>query len=268
MTDTIPPLDDPKENRDDDKEEDFYWRLYGALKPIVKFWARPKALGNAFATTTDGPVLLACNHTGHLWWDSLTLLACFPHRKVHVAGHYWDASVAPIRGFFNMVDATYIKKEVTEIEAEDEPVTFLKDGKAVLMYPEESYHTFKNRYTTFKFSPHIARYAELSGAPIVPVAMIGVEEAAPCFFGYKKSGVPLHFTPLGLVLPFTVRAEFGSPVTYAELIEGAPEDLTDEERWQYAADRLQEQMHALVTMHKPKRAKMSDQRYIEHKGWT
>ncbi len=246
----------------------FYWRLHRLLRPLIDLYARPEVAGNRFALETDGPVLLASNHAGHLWWDSLCLLRCFTERPVRVIGHHWDASVAPIRMFLKKAGASFLTEDVMDIGADDPVVERLKGGAAMLIYPEESYHTFRNRYTVFKFSPHVARYAELSGAPIVPVAVIGAEEAAACLFGYKKPGVPLHFSPpLPPILPFKITLQFGAPVSYGQLIDDAPQGLAEPELWQFAADRLQLRMLSLMMPHRPSRARLSDIRYIDYRGW-
>lgn len=252
----------------DTKNDAFYWRLHRTLRPLIQFYARPEIAGDRFALKTGGPVLLASNHAGHLWWDSLCLLACFTERPVGIIAHHWDATVAPLRIFLEKAGASFLSPDVTAIGVGDPVVARLKNGEAMAIYPEESYHTFRNRYTVFRFSPHVARYAELSGAPIVPVAVIGAEEAAACLAGYKKPGVPLHISlPLPPILPLKITLQFGEPVGYGALIEGAPHGLARPALWQYAADVLQERMLALMTPHRPGRARASDVRYIDHRGW-
>ena len=182
--------------------------------------------------------------------------------------HHWDASVAPIRVFLQKAGASFLTEDVTAIGADDPVVARLKGGEAMLIYPEESYHTFRNRYTVFRFSPHVARYAELSGVPIVPLAVIGAEEAAACLMGYKRPGVPLHFSlPLPPILPIKITLQFGAPVRYGELVDAAPQGLAGPRLWQFAADQLQERMLALMMPHRPRQARLSNQRYIDHRGW-
>ena len=246
----------------------FYWKLYQALAPFIHLWARPKYEGSNWAVNAKGPVILASNHTGHMWWDSLVLLSAFPDRQVHVIAHYWDASVTVVRKFLEKVDAVFLQKDPKDITEDDPAVELLKADGLTLIYPEESYHTFWNRYTTFRFAPHSVRYAELSGAPIVPVALIGVEEAAPCLLGYKKKGVPLHFSFLPpLILPLSIKVVFGEPISADSLLSDAPPELSDEERWQFGADKLQRLMHQLVEPHRPKHARLSDDFYIDYSGF-
>jgi len=250
------------------KKDAFYWRIHRLLRPFIGVYARTEVAGNRFALETDGPVLLASNHAGHLWWDSFCLLSCFTERPVRVIAHHWDASIAPIRSFLEKSGAEFLTKDVMVIGTGDPVVARLRSGEAMLVYPEESYHTFRNRYTVFRFSPHVARYAELSGAPIVPIAVIGAEEAAPCLFGYKKQGVPLHISlPLPPVLPLKITLQFSAPVSYSELIKRAPRGLPKPELWQFAADQLQLLMLDLMMLHRPNRARLSDVRYIDHRGW-
>jgi 1-acyl-sn-glycerol-3-phosphate acyltransferase len=182
-------------------------------------------------------------------------------------GHHLDKTIGLIRGFFRVLGSTFIEKDAVDIKNININVEIFKSRDPLLIYPEESYHTFRDRYTVFRFSHHVIYYAAKLNRKIVPVAMIGVEEATPCFGGLKKPGMPLHISPLPIILPFKIIAEFGEPVSVETLLSSAPATLEEKDRYQYAADRLQEIILKLIKIHRLNKAKLSDVNYIQKSSY-
>lgn len=235
-----------------------YRRLSRLLGPLVRGYARLEVRGLARLPPPGYGALLACNHSGSLWWDAFCLVAGIPDRQIHFIAHYWDASIKPVRWLLHRLDSYFLDRSLAEIDAASEIVGALRTGKLMCVYPEESYHCFRDRYTLFAFAPHALKYAELAGVPILPVAVIGVEEAAPTLFGIKLRGVPLHI-PLHppLILPFKVTIEIGPARHFEEL---APHG-----DYHRGAMELRAQLHAMIKPYR--RCRLSDLRYLEQRSW-
>ena len=244
------------------------------IAPSVKRYSRLEVVGLENLPAAGQGAMLACNHSGGLWWDAACLYAALDHRVVSFVAHHWDAKVGLMRNVLEKLDCSFLDESLSDISEQGSVVTGAKSGKLMCLYPEESYHTFRHRYTLFNFSPHIIKYAKIAQVPIIPVSIIGVEEAAPTLFGPKFNKVPLHVPfHFPLILPVKVTVEFGKPCLYDELIPKLPEglsavpsiELTDEESFAMAARKLRQLMHDTIS--KYKKCRLSDEKYIDREGW-
>ncbi|ARU55133.1 hypothetical protein OLMES_1047 [Oleiphilus messinensis] len=217
-----------------------YRKMVSMCSPVVRKYSRLNIVGLEQVPAHSG-ALLACNHSGGLWWDALCLLSSLPERQIHFIAHHWDAKVPLMKQALDLLDCQFMEANVMAITAADNICIGLKQGQLHCIYPEESYHTFRDRYTLFKFSGHGVRYAELANVPIIPCAVIGAEEAAPILFGPKLPNVPLHIPlHLPLILPFKVTVVFGQPVSAQQLLE-------DHGDYSVAAHTLREHVFDLIT---------------------
>ncbi|HEX8908413.1 MAG TPA: glycerol acyltransferase, partial [Anaeromyxobacteraceae bacterium] len=121
---------------------------------------------------------------------------------------------------------------------------------ALLVFPEGVRglnKLFKDRYRLRKFGLGFMRLALESGAPIVPVGVVGAEEQAPQLFDLKPLAKLLSFpafpitpTLLPFPLPSRYHVHFGEPIRLA----GSPDD-EDAELERKAAD-VQAAVQALL----------------------
>lgn len=233
------------------------------VAPIVKRYARLEVKGIENLPPAGQGALLACNHSGSLWWDALCLVSGLADRRIQFIAHHWDASVPAIKAMLDWVDCSFLDACEQDIHENCEVVQRLRAGEQMCIYPEESYHTYRDRYTLFRFSPQVIRYAAAANVPVIPVAVIGVEEAAPTLFGLKKAEVPLHI-PLHppLILPAKVTLQLGQPLTVEALQSGLIEGDAAAE---LMADRLRQRLAALIGLYRP--CKCSDEKYIHRRSW-
>lgn len=244
-----------------DTRPGFYRFAQDSLGPWVRRYSSLKVVGMENLPEPGQGAILACNHSGSFWWDALCLIAGLSDRHAHFIAHHWDAKVSMLKRILDMLECDFLDEHVDDICADSCIVQKLQAGNMMCLYPEESYHSFKQRYTLFKFSDHAVRYAELSGAPIIPVAIIGAEEAAPTLFGPKRPNVPLHF-PLHppLILPFQITIEFGTPQYF-----NATNNTAEAQR-EISSTQLRAQLHQIICKYRD--CKLSDERYIERKSWV
>ena len=242
------------------------------IKPLVDFlygsYWRVQAVG-VNNLPEEGGALLVANSSGLFPWDSLMVMTAV--QKEHdvprlVRGLYasWMSPLPFASDFF--------KKVGMVMGVTDNARRLLAEGEPVLVFPETSKPTgklFKDRYRVEPFGKAaLVNLAVKANAPIVPVAIVGAEEAYPVVAQSTKLGRPLGlpyfpFTltwpwtgPLGLLpLPSKWTIEFGAPMTPDEWPPDAAydpdviEELTEGVRRRIQAmlyDRLKERKSILL----------------------
>ena len=250
-----------------ESESAFYRFVQRNISPFVRRYSRIEVVGLDNLPPEGEGALLACNHSGSFWWDALCLIAGMGDRPVNFVAHHWDAKIGIMRSVLESLDCGFLDEHVYDICEGCNVVKGAQSGKLMCVYPEESYHSFRHRYTLFRFSPHVAKYADIAQVPIIPITIIGVEEAAATFFGPKLKSVPLHI-PLHppLILPFKVTIDIGKASHYADLLPAVADKVIDEEkRYDLAAQQLRKNMYD--TMSKYRKCKLSDDKYIDRHAW-
>jgi 1-acyl-sn-glycerol-3-phosphate acyltransferase len=239
----------------------FYQVAQKYFSPLVQRYARLELAGGENLPSPGQGALLACNHSGSLWWDALCLVSALPDRQIQFIAHHWDARIPAIKAMLDLVDCSFLDACEDDIDEYCDVVARLKAGEQMCIYPEESYHSFRHRYTLFRFSAHVIRYARTAGVPIVPVGIVGAEEAAPTLVGFKKAEVPLHI-PLHppFILPARVTVEIGQPLWVDDLQEIAGSDSDA-----LLADTLRQRVADLLGKHRD--CKLSDEKYIHKSSW-
>lgn len=188
--------------------------MKGILTPLLRGLYRVKVEGRD-NLPRKGPVILAANHRSFL--DSLFLPLVIGRRVTFVAkAEYFDSKKTA--WFFRGVGQIPIRREGgSASEGALAAATDVLDAHGVFgIYPEG---TRTRDGFTHRGHTGAARLAMRTGAPIVPVGLVGTEECQPID---KK--LPRLFR--------TVHIRFGTPITpdrYAEDAEGlALRSLTDE----------------------------------------
>jgi 1-acyl-sn-glycerol-3-phosphate acyltransferase len=191
-----------------------YWVVKGVLTPLLRLVYRIKVDGRANVPET-GPVILASNHRSFL--DSLFIPLVVGRRVTFVAkAEYFDSKKTA--WFFRGLGQIPIRREgggasdgallaATEV---------LESGGVFGIYPEG---TRTRDGFTHRGHTGVARLALKTGAPIVPVGLIGTDDCQPIDKKFPR-----------LFRKVTVR--FGAPLDaarYASDAEGiACRQVTDE----------------------------------------
>lgn len=169
-------------------------RLQRLAAPALLALLRARVEGAEHVPAT-GPVLLAPNHRSFL--DHFAVLAAAP-RPVWFLG---KAELA--RGVSGRVNLAFgmvpIDRGAADREALGAVADLLGRGEAVVVFPEG---TRSLTGELFRFRSGIARLAAESGAPVVPVGLLGTADIWPL-------GASL---PARLPRPGDVRVRFGSPL--------------------------------------------------------
>ncbi|HEU4616193.1 MAG TPA: lysophospholipid acyltransferase family protein [Kofleriaceae bacterium] len=197
-----------------------------------------------------GRVILVANHSGQLPFDGLVIGgACFlepPQPRLVRAMVEFFVPTVPF--------ASYLFSRWGQITGTPENCRrLLRAEEVVLVFPEGARgisKPFSKRYQLAEFGKGFMRLALETGAPIVPVAVIGAEEQAPAVNIKplaKLMGMPafpiVPYPPFVPVLPLPVkyRLHFGEPM----LFTGDPDDDEEvlDEKVKQVRNRIQSMIH-------------------------
>jgi 1-acyl-sn-glycerol-3-phosphate acyltransferase len=176
----------------------------------------------------EGPVIFASNHLSFI--DSIAIPVAAP-RPVHFLAKsaYFEGSGfkgAVSRNFFQSIGAIPVRRGAGQaaLDALDQQRQLLDEGLAVALYPEGTRSTDGRLY---KGRTGVAFLALQTGAPVVPVGVVGTDKAMP-----KGAKMP------SLKEKITVR--FGDPIDVS--VHGA---ASSGRARRLATDEIMAAIHAL-----------------------
>jgi 1-acyl-sn-glycerol-3-phosphate acyltransferase len=106
----------------------------------------------------------------------------------------------------------------------------LAADEAILVFPEGVRglnKPFRQRYQLQRFGAGFLRLALESGAPVVPIGVVGAEEQAPALFDLKPLAKLLSFPAFPItptVLPFPLPSRYHIHVGAPMRFQGAPDE--------------------------------------------
>jgi 1-acyl-sn-glycerol-3-phosphate acyltransferase len=179
----------------------------------------------------EGRVLLVSNHSGQLPFDAAMIEVALlidrdPPRVARALVEKWVPTLPFVSTFMARCGQIVGTPEnCRRLLAADEAILVFPEGVRGLNKP------FRERYRLRPFGPGFMRLALESGAPIVPIAVVGAEEQAPALFDLKPLARLLSFpafpiTPTILPLPLPARyhIHFGAPMRF----KGSPDEEDQE----------------------------------------
>jgi len=200
-------------------------------------WFRVQALG-IDNVPSRGRALLVANHAGSLPYDSAMVMHAV--RRDHPARR--DVRPLVEDTVFHLPFLGPIMNRIGGVRADPENAErLLQKDELVAVFPEGEKgmgKLWKDRYRLQRFGRGgFVKLALRTGAPIIPVAVVGAEEASPMLgkvtWFAKNIGIPwIPVTPtfpllgpLGLApAPTKWRIQFGDPITFDGYGEEAAED--------------------------------------------
>jgi 1-acyl-sn-glycerol-3-phosphate acyltransferase len=173
-------------------------------------------------------VLLIANHSGQIPIDGAILVTAMivdaePPRMVRSMVETWVPTLPVLSWFFPRTGQIVGTRENCQRLLErDEPILAFPEGVRGVTKP------FAKRYQLEEFGLGFMRLALRTGAPVVPVAVVGAEEQVPSFYSFKPLakliGAPAFpvtpffpwLGPLGILpLPVKYRLHFGKPMHFS-----------------------------------------------------
>lgn len=152
-----------------------YWVLKGVLTPVLRVVYRVRVEGRA-NLPDGGPLIVAANHRSFL--DSLFLPLAVGRRRVTFVAKAEYFESWRTAWFFRGVGQIPIKREggSASEDALHAASDVLANGGVFAIYPEG---TRTRDGLTHRGHTGVARLALASGAPVVPVGLIGTDECQP-----------------------------------------------------------------------------------------
>lgn len=161
------------------------------LAPAGRRWLRLKVDG-AEHVPGDGPVLLAANHRSML---DHVLLALASPRPLRFLGKRELAS-GPVGWWNRLTGMIPIERGAGDLDALQRTVEHLRAGEALGIFPEG---TRAPSGGVYRFRSGLARLAAWSGAPVVPVGIVGSSHRR-AWQPFRSDGSALRVT-FGAPLP-------------------------------------------------------------------
>ncbi len=190
--------------------------LYGFL---YHYWFRVEVQG-AENVPADGGALLVANRAGNVLADGGMIAKAVRDTHPRARGvHLADAArVRRVPGLGMLATKIGV---VADHPANVRRLLF-DEGELVLAFPESpgTGRPFRRRYQLGEFVADCLAVAARAGVPIVPVALLGGEEAAPWSSALRR--LPLDVTP---PLPAKFKLRFLGPVVPGDDIEGLAESI-------------------------------------------
>lgn len=147
-----------------------YRLIRAAGYPIYWITSRPVLL-HAERTARAGGYILAPNHLSP--YDVPALMG-ISHRPLDFLSIVEMKNKPAVHHFFKMMNCEFIDRSRRDVAATTALAHRLKRGRAVAMFPEASIRT-ESTSALFggPFKPGVVRLAQLTGAPILPCAILG-----------------------------------------------------------------------------------------------
>ena len=196
---------------------------------------------------SEGRVVLVSNHSGQLPFDAAMLAVALllemdPPRVVRALVEKWVPTLPFVSTFMARCGQIVGTPEnCRRLLAADEAILVFPEGVRGLNKP------FRQRYQLRKFGPGFMRLALESGAPIVPVGVVGAEEQAPALLDLKPlarllafPAFPITPTLLPFPLPSRYHIHFGEPLRFA----GSPDE--DDAELERKVEEVQASVAALL----------------------
>ncbi|GHG76709.1 lysophospholipid acyltransferase family protein [Comamonas sp. JC664] len=224
--------------------------LVERLEPVLEFlysqYWRVSVQG--VVHVPPGAAILVANHSGALPYDGLVMSMALTRERPDLREPRWlvedQVFHAPMVGtLFNRMGAVRACPEnALRLLDEHRPLVVFPEGYQALSKP------FGERYRLKRFGRGgFVKLALRTGAPIVPVAIVGAEETSPLLGRIPASflGLPyVPLTPLGpLPLPAKWSIRFGEPIGVEDLPPEAADDLGEVQR---LTERTRESIQSML----------------------
>lgn len=215
-------------------------------RPLYERWFRVESRG-AHHVPSEGPVIVAANHSGTLPFDAMMLHADLLRRTdpPRLPRSVVDRFVPRLPWFSTLVArAGAINGTRRNVEH------VLATGQLLVVFPEGTVgigKPFAERYRLQPWRPGHAELALRHRAPVVPTAIVGAEEQLPIiaridrFHAFGAPYLPVPLFPFPLPVHYHVR--YGEPLALHERFPGDPRDPG---RIREAAAEVAREVQALI----------------------
>jgi 1-acyl-sn-glycerol-3-phosphate acyltransferase len=208
--------------------------LGGVMQPVLDFFYERywRVSVQGASHVPAGPVLLVANHSGALPFDGPVLQQALSRERPDLQEARW---LAEDQIFYAPMLGTLMNRLGAVRACPENALRLLDELRPVIVFPEGIQglsKPFAQRYQLKRFGRGgFVKLALRTGAPIVPVAIVGAEETAPLFGKLPAGFLGLPYLPLTPPpLPARWIIRFGDPISMGDLPPEAAEDMPQVQR--------------------------------------
>jgi glycerol-3-phosphate dehydrogenase (NAD(P)+) len=177
-----------------------YWLVRAILQPLFHLYFRLSRIGREHIPHT-GPVIIAANHRSFL--DPFVIGVCARRPIYYVAKRELFEFHPLLAWLLNSLGAFPVHRGAGDADMIDTAKAILARGDIVLMFPEG---TRRRPGALGRPKRGVGRLAAETGAPVVPVAVIGTEAVRR---GWR-------------IRPHKIRIRIGRPLTFPKVEKASP----------------------------------------------
>lgn len=199
-----------------------FWLSAFILRLFTKIYLRGKVYGQE-NLPTEGPYIGVVNHNSNMDVVAMSLVV---KQRVHTMAKDSLFRVPVLKWWLKAVGMFPVVRDAADEQAFNHAVELLRQGKVLFMAPEGTRKKVagqRNRPRT-----GFVRMAQLTGCPVVPVAIYGTDRVLPPGAWFPR--------------PTKVRVKVGAPIT----LEKVAVSLENKDRLQQQADMVMDVIYRLL----------------------
>lgn len=242
--------------------------FYDIVRPLVDFlythYWRVEVIGIEHVPDDGAPGILVANHSGQVPFDAGMIATAvakehFDERQVRPLYQPWVSTVSPL--------STLLRKSGYADDSAESAASLIDSNQLIAVFPEGvdgSSKLFWNRYQLAQFgNDRYVRLALRSGAPLIPVAVIGAEETyitvahaqrLAGLLGVPYVPITLRFPWLGLLsaIPYPTKWTilFGPPI---EMGDHGPDSAENDAVVAAISDQTRRTIQTMLNEHVARR---------------
>ena len=225
-----------------------YRNIVKIAAPLIMRYHRVQYFGAENIPPKGSPCIFTPNHSSWMGWDGMVVNSVLKERKIRWVGWSYEEEFPLWDKIIDNFEPIWVSKK--------KPFPFdmvvgdiLGRGDCVGIFPEGNSNPMGKWYRLRKFHIGCIKLSYMSGAPIIPTSVAGIEEANPVIWQDEPADRPSETAvPLPVLLPSKATVRFGRPV-YPDPDLKPPYDITAMEN---AAEDLRRKVLALLKNDRPK----------------
>jgi 1-acyl-sn-glycerol-3-phosphate acyltransferase len=189
-----------------------YRNIVKTAAPFIMGYHRVEYFGAENIPPAGSPCIITPNHSSWLGWDGMVVNSILKERTIRWVGWSYEDEFPLWDKIVDNFEPIWVNKK--------KPFPFdmvvrdiLGNGDSVGIFPEGNSNPIGKWYRLRKFQPGCIKLSQMSGAPIIPTSIAGIEEASPVLWQDEPLGRPAaNAIPIPVLLPTKVKVRFGHPI--------------------------------------------------------